>query len=77
MYPKSDRISVYTLAEFWVAGFNEVDEASTTIELGQEQSGIGLGIGGFDPLKAGSKDAAVTATFTEDPAAVAAQSHGY
>jgi hypothetical protein len=36
MYKKSDRIVIYTWAEFWGAGFNEIDEASTTIELGQE-----------------------------------------
>jgi len=36
-----------------------------------------LRIRGFDPLKARSNGAVITATFTEDPAAIAAHSHGY
>jgi hypothetical protein len=66
----------YTWAESLGRGFNEVDEASTTIELGQEESGIGLRISGFDPLKTRSNGTVIIATFTQDPAAIAAHSHG-
>lgn len=67
----------YTRAEVFRASFDEVDEASAAIELGQEESGIGLRIRGFDPLKARSNGAVIAATFAQDPAAIAAHPHGF
>lgn len=58
------------------ASFDEVDETSAAIELGQEECSIGLRLGGFDPLKTGSYDAVVAAALAEDPAAIAAHPHG-
>lgn len=56
-------------------GFDEVEEASTAIELGQEESSIGLRIRGLDPLKTRSNDAVLTAAFTQDSAAITAHLH--
>nr|GMD27729.1 hypothetical protein TorRG33x02_097470 [Ipomoea batatas] len=33
---------------------DEVDEAGAAVELGEEDGGVGLGLGGVDPMKAGS-----------------------
>lgn len=57
------------------AGIDEVNEASATIELGEEYGGVGLGLSGFDPLKAGSDGAAVAAAFAEDSAAITTHPH--
>lgn len=36
------------------AGIDEINEAGTAVEFGEEESGVGLRLGGFDPLKTGS-----------------------
>lgn len=56
-------------------GTDEVEEASTAIELGEEKSGVGLRVRGFDPLKARSYGAAIAATFAQYPASIAAHPH--
>lgn len=61
---------------FW-AGIDEVHEASTTVELGKEDSGIGLGLRVLDPLKARSDAAVVTAALSEDSTTIAAHPHVY
>ncbi|PON94500.1 hypothetical protein TorRG33x02_097470, partial [Trema orientale] len=58
------------------AGIDEVDEAGAAVELGEEESGVGLGLRGFDPLEAGSDGATLAAPSPEDSASIAAQSHG-
>lgn len=57
------------------ARVDEVDESSAAVELGKKESGVGFGLGGFEPLEAGSEGAVVGATFAEDSATVAAHSH--
>lgn len=57
-------------------GLKEIKETSTAIELGEEEGGVGLGVRRFDPVKARPNDAVMSAAFAEDPAAIAAQSHG-
>lgn len=57
-------------------GIDEVEKTSTAVELGQEESGIGLGLRGFDPLKTGSDGAALVAAFAEDTAPITAEPHG-
>lgn len=44
-------------------GFDEVKKTGSTIELGEEECGIGLRVCGFDPLKAWSYGAILVATF--------------
>lgn len=56
-------------------GFDEVDEAGPTVELCQEESGVGLRLGRFDPVEARPESAVVDAAFSENSAAVAAHSH--
>ncbi|PON43365.1 hypothetical protein PanWU01x14_274640 [Parasponia andersonii] len=58
------------------AGIDEVDEAGAAVELGEEESGVGLGLRGFDPFEAGSDGAPLAAPSPEDSASIAAQSHG-
>ena len=67
---------MFTWSELRVAGGEEVEEAGAAVELGEEEGGVGLGFGGFDPLEAGSNGAFWGATFAEDTTTVAAQSHG-
>jgi hypothetical protein len=64
-----------TRTEMLGAGIDEVNEASATIELGEEDGGVGLGLGGFDPLKAGSDGTTVAAAFAEDSAAITTHPH--
>lgn len=59
------------------SSIDEVEKASTAVELGQEKSGIGLGFRGLDPLNAGSDFALVTAPFAKDPTPIAAAPHDY
>lgn len=56
-------------------GIDEVEKTGTAIEFGEEESGVGLRIRGFDPLKARSDRAAITATLAKNPAAIAAHPH--
>lgn len=59
------------------ADIDEVEEAGTAIRFGEEESGIGLGIRGLDPLKAGPNGAVIAAAFSKNPAAIAAHPHGH
>jgi len=54
------------------ADIDEVEEAGTAIRFGEEESGIGLGIRGLDPLNG----AVIAAAFAKNPAAIAAHPHG-
>lgn len=69
------KLIIITRAKVFGAGFDEIKEASTAIELGQKQSSIGLRIRGFDPLKTGSYATVFAAPLTEDSAAITAHSH--
>lgn len=53
-------------------GGDEGHEASPAEELGDEESGVGLGLRGFDPLKAFPQHAGVAAPFSKDSAPIAA-----
>lgn len=55
-------------------GGDEVEEAGAAVELGEEDGGIGLGVGAADPLQARPDGAARAAALAEDAAAVAAHS---
>lgn len=66
---------VYTGTEVIGAGIDEVDEAGAAVEFSEEDGGVGLGFGRFNPMKAGSQGAVLTAAFAEDSAAIAAHSH--
>lgn len=73
-YPGAER--GITWAEVLGGGINEVEQAGAAVEFGEEEGGVGLGLRRVDPLKAGSDAAIVAATFPENAASVAAQSHG-
>ena len=60
---------------FW-AGVDEVHEAGSAVELGEENGGIGLGLGALDPLEAGADAAVLAAALAEDSAPIAAHPHG-
>lgn len=60
---------------FW-ASIDEVQEASTAVEFGKEDGGIGLGLWVVNPLKAGSDGAVVTAALAEGSTSVATHPHG-
>nr|GMD00065.1 hypothetical protein TorRG33x02_097470 [Ipomoea batatas] len=64
-----------TRAEVFRAGVDEVEEAGAAVEFGEEDGGVGLGVGGFDPLEARLNGAFFTATFPENPASVTAHPH--
>jgi hypothetical protein len=57
------------------AGIDEVEEAGAAVEFGEEDGGVGLGLRGFDPVKAWTEAAVVAASFPEDPAGVTACPH--
>lgn len=56
-------LSVCTGTKVVRSRFDEIKKTSSTVEFGKEECGVGLGICGFDPLKAWSYDAIVVATF--------------
>ena len=56
-------------------GIDEVEEASTAIELGEKEGGISLGFGGLDPLKARSEGAILVTPFPKYSAPIAADLH--
>lgn len=56
-------------------GIDEVEEALAAVEFGEEDGGVGLRIGGFDPVKAGPETALVATSFPEDSARVTACPH--
>lgn len=58
------------------AGIDEVDEAGAAVEFCEEEGGVGLGLWGFDPVKAGSNGAALRAAFAENSASITAHAHG-
>lgn len=57
------------------ADVDEVHEASSAVELSQENSGIGLRLGGFDPLKTWFDTTIFTTTFAEDSASITTHPH--
>ena len=56
-------------------GVDEVDEAGTAVELGEEDGGVCLGFGAPYPLKARADGAAIAAPFPEDPTPIATHLH--
>ena len=52
-------------------GGYEAHEASAAEKLGHEDSGMALGIGTFNPLKAWTEYTGLAATFTQDTATIA------
>lgn len=69
--------SIHTGSEMLGSGIDEVHEASTTVELGEEDGSIGLGFRVLDPLETRSDAAVLTAALAKDPTTVAAHPHGY
>lgn len=67
---------IFTRAEVVGSGVDEVHEAGAAVEFGEEDGGVCLGLGGFDPLEAGPDAAVVAAALAEDAATVAAHPHG-
>lgn len=57
------QVERYTGAEISRTGINEIEETRTAVKFGEEESGLGLGIRGFDPLKARPDGAIVAAPF--------------
>lgn len=57
------------------AGVEEVHETSTAVELSEEDGGVGLRFGGFDPLKTRSYATVFTAAFSKNSTSVAAHTH--
>ena len=64
-----------TRSEVFRAGVDEVHEAGAAVELGEENSGIGLGLGAFNPLKTWFDATVLAAAFPEDSASVATHPH--
>lgn len=57
------------------ASIDEIKEGGAGIEFGKKKGGVGLGVGGFDPLNVGSTLAFVVAPFAKHPASIVAHSH--
>jgi hypothetical protein len=53
----------------------QVEQPRPAVELGEEDGGVGLRLGGLDPLQAGADGAGVAAALAQDAAAVAAHPH--
>ena len=73
-------VCVYKRGDTWAevgrGGVEEVEEAGAAVEFGEEEGGVGLRFGREDPLEARANGAVIGATFSENPATVAAESHG-
>jgi len=52
-----------TRAEMRRAGIDEVEEAGSAVEFGEEEGGVGLRFRGFDPIKTRSDAAIFAASF--------------
>ena len=59
---------------FWNVG-NEGHEAGAAKEFGDEDSGVALGFGGFDPLQTRSQNTGLAASLSKNAAPVA--THAY
>jgi hypothetical protein len=57
------------------AGVDEIQEAGAAIELGEEDSGVSLGLGALDPVQARSNAAALAASFPQHSASIATHPH--
>lgn len=57
------------------AGIDEINEAGAAVELGEENGGVGLRIGGFDPLKAGSDATVFITALSKNPTSITTQPH--
>lgn len=68
-------LCIFTWAEIIRAGIDEINKSGAAVEFGKEESSVGLGFRGFDPLKARPESAVTTATFAKDSAAIATHSH--
>lgn len=64
-----------TRSEVIGAGVDEVHESSTAVELGQEDGGICLRLGAFDPLETWPYTAVFAAALAEDSASITAHTH--
>lgn len=56
-------------------GVEEVHEAGTAVEFGEEDGGVGLRFGGFDPLKTRPYATVFTAAFSKNSTSVTAHTH--
>ncbi|RDY02307.1 hypothetical protein CR513_14247, partial [Mucuna pruriens] len=65
-----------TRAEVLWGSIDEVDQASTTIEFGKEESGVGLSLRTVDPLKTWPYDTVLTTTFAENATSITTHFHG-
>jgi hypothetical protein len=57
------------------AGVDEIHEASAAVELGKENSSVGLGLGALDPLQTRPDTAILTAPFAQHSASITAHTH--
>ena len=56
-------------------GGDEVEEAGAAIKFGEKNGGVGLRIGGGNPLKTRSNYTVVATSFTKNPTPIATHSH--
>lgn len=57
------------------AGVDEIHESGAAIELGKEDSGVGLGLGALDPLQTRPYTTILAAPLSKYPASIAAHPH--
>lgn len=57
------------------SGANEVHESGATVELGEKDGSVALGLGVFDPLQTRSDATVPAAAFSQHSAAIAAHPH--
>lgn len=57
------------------ASVDEIHEASTAIKLSEENSGVGLRLRGFDPLKTRPDATTFTAPFSKNSTTIATHTH--
>ena len=68
-------MKLITRPEIIRAGVDEVEEAGPAVELGEKESGLGLGLRGFDPLQTRPYRALFATPLPENSAPIAATSH--
>jgi hypothetical protein len=64
-----------TRSEVLGSGIDEIHEAGTAVELGEEDSGMSLSFGALDPLQARSNAAALATSFSQHSATIATHPH--
>lgn len=65
----------FTRTKMIRASVNEIHQTSTAVKLCQKNSGVGLRIRGFDPLKTRPNATTFAATFTKNSTTIATHTH--